>query len=194
MKIKSPSEDRIIVELSAQDMQELDITYEDMDYSTSETRRVMWTLLDRAGKQLGRDIDPAKRMMIEAIPGVCGGCTVSFTILEKGCPQRSIIKPSEYLTFEFENADCLLDAAGALIYDGKTESSLYTNGVSYRLTVCGTGAAALRRTLSEFSRVIEGRGCCEFTREHWQTVSDSLALEKLTAQTDFPVQSDEAKQ
>lgn len=81
MKIESPTGNKIIVELSEQDMLELDITYEELDYSTSETRRVIWTLLDRAGKQLGRAIDPTKRMMIEALPCRDGGCTVCFTIL-----------------------------------------------------------------------------------------------------------------
>ncbi len=191
MKIESPTEDRIIVELSAQDMRELDITYEDMDYSTSETRRVMWTLLDRAGKQLGRDIDPAKRMMIEAMPSACGGCTVSFTILDKCSAQRSIVKPSEYLTFEFDDADCLLAAAKALVYCGGAQSSLYTLSGRYRLCVQGVGGYLLRRMLSEYSQITEGRACCEATGEHWQTVTESGALEKLTAQTDYPEQRGE---
>ena len=58
MQINSPAENRIVVELSAQDMIELDITYEDMDYSAIETMRVIWTLLDAAGKYLGRELDP----------------------------------------------------------------------------------------------------------------------------------------
>ena len=52
MKINSPAEDRIIVDLTDEDLRELDITYEDMDYSTIETRRVIWTVLDAAGKGL----------------------------------------------------------------------------------------------------------------------------------------------
>ena len=60
MKINSPAEDRIIVDLTQQDMTELDITYEDMDYSTIETRRVIWTLLDKAGRILGRELDPSR--------------------------------------------------------------------------------------------------------------------------------------
>ena len=68
MKINSPAEDRIIVDLTKQDMMELDITYEDMDYSTVETRRVIWTVLGEAGKALGRELDPSRRMIIEALP------------------------------------------------------------------------------------------------------------------------------
>ena len=49
MKINSPAEDRIIVDLTDEDLRELDITYEDMDYSTIETRRVIWTVLVASG-------------------------------------------------------------------------------------------------------------------------------------------------
>lgn len=48
MKILAPAENRITIELSARDMDALNITYEQMDYSNIETRRVVWTLLDRA--------------------------------------------------------------------------------------------------------------------------------------------------
>ena len=187
MKIESPTEDRIIVELSEEDMRELDITYEDMDYSTSETRRVMWTLLDRAGKQLGRDINPAKRMMIETLPGICGGCTVCFTILEKGTAPCSVFKQSEYLTFEFENADCLLDAVKALGIGSRVPGKLYTSGGRYRLSASGKDAYALRRALSEYARVIEGKGCAEFTCEHWQATA-------VRENKDSPAQRCEGKQ
>ena len=76
MKINSPAEDRIIVDLTDEDLRELDITYEDMDYSTIETRRVIWTVLDAAGKALGRDLDPSHRMVIEASPKSAGGCVL----------------------------------------------------------------------------------------------------------------------
>ncbi|MBO5410219.1 MAG: adaptor protein MecA, partial [Clostridia bacterium] len=78
MNIQSPAEDKIIVDLTKQDMLELEITYEEMDYSTIETRRVIWTLLDEAGKALGREFDPSRRMIIEAMPKNEGGCVLSF--------------------------------------------------------------------------------------------------------------------
>ena len=84
MKINSPADDRIIVDLTGQDMQELDITYEAMDYSTIETRRFIWTVLDQAGKALGRELDPSRRMIIEAVPKAGGGCVLNFTMLDAG--------------------------------------------------------------------------------------------------------------
>ena len=68
MKIQAPAENRITIELSARDMDALNITYEQMDYSNIETRRVVWTLLDRAGHELKRDIDPSGRMISKRCP------------------------------------------------------------------------------------------------------------------------------
>ena len=53
LRIEAPQENRIVVELTCADMRELDITYEEMDYGNVETRRVIWTILDRARASLG---------------------------------------------------------------------------------------------------------------------------------------------
>ena len=62
MKIDSNSEGKITVALSNEDMNELDITYDELDYSNIETRRVIWTLLDKAGQQLGKCIDTDSKL------------------------------------------------------------------------------------------------------------------------------------
>lgn len=92
MKILAPAENRITIELSARDMDALNITYEQMDYSNIETRRVVWTLLDRAGHELKRDIDPSGRMIIEAVPAGRGGCILKFTLCADG--SRAVRTPS----------------------------------------------------------------------------------------------------
>ena len=81
MKIELQGRDKIMVELTDADMAALDITYEEMDYSNIETRRVIWTLLDEASRVLGRSISTAERMLIEALPGDGGGCVLFFTSL-----------------------------------------------------------------------------------------------------------------
>lgn len=177
MKIESPAGNKIVVELSEQDMLELDITYEELDYSTSETRRVIWTLLDRAGKQLGKDIDPTKRMMIEALPCLDGGCTVCFTILgeakekEKLSP-RGILRSPECITYEFDGADSLLDARRALGTEKSLPGELYTLDGRYRLIFSQLGDnRRAKRILAEYALPCDGRLCLEFTREHWQLIS-----------------------
>ena len=184
MKITSPSEDRIIVDLSPQDMTELEITYEALDYSAIETRRVIWTLLDAAGKKLGRDIDPTKRMIIEAMPRRNGGCTLVFTVIEGLCGDRKPLlkKLSENLVCEFGNLDDLYRAAQSVTAKGKkTESSLYSNGGKYILLLNSPlEPDILRCRLNEFGRCeICEKLEADYIKEHWQLLASGNALELL---------------
>ena len=183
MKINSPAENRITVDLTEQDMAKLDITYEEMDYSTIETRRVIWTLLDEAGKALGKELDPSRRMIIEAIPKNEGGCVLNFTLLDtrkRINPQKQLLKKqSENFMCEFDNLDALYRAAESI--NIRHENSLYEKDGKYRLVICGacdTWNAA--RHFSEFGRV---RGCdaltCEHMKEHWNLLAEGNAIEKL---------------
>ncbi len=183
MKIISPADDKIIVDLTKQDLIELDITYEDMDYSTIETRRVIWTLLDEAGKTLGRDFDPSKRMIIEASPKNEGGCVLSFTILDvkrKVLPQKQLLKKQcEKIICEFENLDALYLAVVNFKFD--FESSLYCKDGKYRLIVDNLhGCDAVKHYFSEFSKIISGDALTfEHTKEHWKTLIPQNAVSVL---------------
>ncbi len=79
MKIESNGEEKITVTLSHIDMVDLDITYDEMDYSNIETRRVIWTILDMARKTLGKSVDTDGKLLIEAAPLEDGGCVLHFT-------------------------------------------------------------------------------------------------------------------
>lgn len=184
MKINSPADDKITVDLTKQDMAELDITYEDMDYSTIETRRVIWTILDEAGKVLGKELDPTGRMIIEAIPKSEGGCLLNFTILsrrKKQLPQKQLLKKqSECLMCEFENLDELYRAAEG--YKGTADSSLYENRGRYRLILSGIfDTRETKQYFSEFSRVMNAdRLFCEHIGEHWRSIIAHNAISVLS--------------
>lgn len=185
MKINSPAEDRIIVDLTEQDMTELDITYEDMDYSTIETRRVIWTLLDEAGRVLGRELDPSRRMVIEAMPKAEGGCVLCFTILDcrrKTSAKQFLKKQSEFLICDFENLDSLFAAAKGFCDSGTSaESSLYENGGKYRLIIsCCGEIQRIKSYFSEFCKPENGNNLLrEFTREHWNELASQNAISSL---------------
>lgn len=186
MKINSPAENRIVVDLNEQDLIELDITYEEMDYSTIETRRVIWTVLDAAGKVLGKTLDPSRRMIIEAVPRSEGGCTLFFTILEEsksGFRQKSTLKKQiDSIICEFSDLDSLFSAVSRLeTNDPAIESSLYENGGSYRLIISSPfDSARLRRYFSEFCSVSSCEKLqCEYTKEHWHMIASDNAISLL---------------
>lgn len=184
MKINSPAEDKIIVDLTKQDMLELDITYEAMDYSTIETRRVIWTVLGEAGKFLGRELDPSRRMIIEASQKPEGGCTLCFTILDERkktvSQKHTLKKQSEGVVCDFENLDDLFRAAEEITRSGNMSgSSLFELDGIYRLILnCSTDG--LRALLSEFCKI---RSCSkmltDFTNEHWKLLASDNAVECL---------------
>lgn len=186
MKITSPSEDRIIVDLSGQDMLDLEITYEEMDYSTIETRRVIWTVLDAAGKSLSRDLDPSKRMIIEAIPKSDGGCVLIFTVLNgyKGVQSKKPLlkKQPESLICEFDSLDNLYRCAEGFISGDDIESSLYENSGKYRLILTSPyEISGIRRHFSEFCSCENCEALkADFTREHWKPLASKNALKLIS--------------
>lgn len=188
MRIDSPSENKIIVELSGSDMRELDITYEEMDYSSIETRRVIWTVLDAAGKYLGRDLDLSRKMSIEAYPSPSGGCTLSFTMLGRkpahGTPV--MIKPDTSLTIGFDSASALMDSVKGLTPgEASGESSLYELNGKYRLII--TSPEHIRSFAARFSEyrcnIFRDRGTRLLTEEHWNRITSGNALELICSQT-----------
>ena len=184
MKINSPAEDKIIVDLTSQDMLELDITYEAMDYSTIETRRVIWTVLGEAGKILGRELDPSRRMIIEASQKPEGGCTLCFTILDgrkKSVSQKHTLrKQNEHIICDFENLDDLFRAAEEIEYSEDTvQSDLYELEGMYRL-ILSSSSAKLRAVLPEFCKIRNfSKLTNDFTNEHWHLLASKNAVECL---------------
>lgn len=174
MKILSPAENKIIVELSAADMQELDIDYEQMDYASVNTRRVIWALLEKAGAELGWDIDPSRRMLIEAVPEMRGGCMFCFTLLEgeQGVALRvkSQNGPEEKRVFCFENENALLDALGAVQKhpSAHIKGRLFCENGAYRLAAEQCSESALMLASEYADRCKAWDACIPFIEEHWQ--------------------------
>ena len=187
MKIEAPAENRIIIELSAEDMSALNIPYEEMDYSNIETRRVVWTLLDKAGHVLNRDIDPSGRMVIEAVPASCGGCVLKFTLYHSDteyahCTRATVHRDNSLFVCEFSSLDDIMDAAVSLPGELTFGSSeIYELDGKYRLLfrpLCN--GARCRLLLSEFGHELPNASLSAAdTREHWRCVIKSDALAKL---------------
>ncbi len=180
MRIDAPGEDTIIVELTSKDMNELDITYEKMDYSNIETRRVIWTLLDRAGHILGREIDPSGQLQIEAIPDKNGGCVLFINVhAQPAYVCRAAKKERKMSVLESDGIDAMLDFARAVCEcDDVQNSQLYENHGRYRLIM--PSHPTLERIASEYFITRQNSGVeRERTCEHWHCIADKNALNVL---------------
>lgn len=168
MDIQPISNNRFIVGLSRDEMIDLDITYDEMDYSNIETRRVIWTILDTVRRDTGRDVDPSGNLMIEAAPDAGGGCLLMFTVAN-GANKKSetvISKANPTRIYEFENIDNLLDFMRFLPEGSR---KIFTSGGRYRLEIPTETATELNRLLNEYAEFVGKNSLVvAHTHEHWR--------------------------
>jgi negative regulator of genetic competence, sporulation and motility len=81
LNIQASGEEKISVTLTKTDMTDFHITYDELDYSNIETRRIIWTILDEAKKTLGKAVNIDNRLLIQVSPAEDGGCFFEFTQL-----------------------------------------------------------------------------------------------------------------
>ena len=187
MNITVQAENIICIELTKNDMTELDITYESLDYANIETRRVLWTLLDEARHKLGKDICLTPKMLIEAIPDDNGGCSIYFSAADgRCCPagRKQFAKLSGMKILcqsaDIENMGRL---AEALHKTGRiSKSELYTDGKKYRLII--SPAASYKTDITNIVR--EFCDICDvvavpYTAEHWKLLASPDAVGIMSA-------------
>lgn len=176
MDIQPIGNNKFIIGLSSDDLKNLDITYEAMDYSDIETRRVIWTILERVRNSTGRDIDPSGNLIIEASPDGSGGCILIFTVPFSHSDIGTVIsKNNSTQIFEFENSDCLLDVISAV---GRVpdESRFFTDGKKFRLEIPLVISSFFRHTAEEFGKFIgNDRLTVALTHEHWVEIKKSTS-------------------
>lgn len=136
MNIIQKNDYRAEIVLTDSELDELDITYDELDYGNVETRRVLWTLLDRIRKNCGTELDLSGKLLIEASREPDGNCRISFTSLpprNADAPSvRQLIKTSARpVCAEFGNIDDTVNAAVHSCFEGK--SALYEKNGAYRL-------------------------------------------------------------
>lgn len=178
----------IKIKLKVEDLNNLDISFEQMDYTNIETRRVIWTLLDAARRELHVDIDPAGRMLIEAIPNGVGGCVIYITELDSKAvkPRRMHMKKlSRPQIYEFQEAEDLLSAVEALCgtsgeFFQLSELYLMDKGYYLILYPDSPDGQAVPVILSQFSRLKgEGNALAAYAREHGKLLVSGNVMETI---------------
>lgn len=182
MNITACTDNRICVELTREDMAELDITYEDLDYSNIETRRVLWTLLDEARRSLGLDIYLTQRMLIEAVPDDAGGCSIFFTVMDEqdgGESEKSLVKVTDSeIVCQSDSIDSIGALSKVLMKSGKIKKSeLYTDGKGYRLILHPKAPVTQRAEalISEFCDICPPSSA-PYTYERWKLLASPDAI------------------
>lgn len=81
MKIELLDDKTVKVLLSKLDMYNLNLTYDEMDYKSPGTKKVLMQLLDEVKKQIKVDMTKGK-LFIEAFPYADGGCILYVNLLD----------------------------------------------------------------------------------------------------------------
>lgn len=171
--------------LSENDMRELSLEYETMDYNNDQTKRAVKTILHTVNTVLSLDLNSSK-LFIEAFPGEDGenSCILYISMLEKykGSARRELSTP---IVFSLNSIDAL-SALSKRIFKQYShlvlKSSLYLMDKKYMLMIYTYSRLDKKLTAlaSEYA-VIYGRGkiADSFIREHANELIGSNALEKV---------------
>ena len=123
MEIVRISEEKLKLTLGKEDLEKYCLKPEELDYDKTETRRVIWQILDDAKKRTGFDA-AADRALIEAYPGRRGGCEIFVTLLCDKKKKKGV--RGRYGIYRFSTAEELFSLCTALSRSGRQyESELY---------------------------------------------------------------------
>ncbi len=185
MEIVRISEEKLKLTLCKEDLDKYSLKPEELDYDKTETRRVIWQILDDAKKRTGFDA-AADRALIEAYPGRRGGCEIYVTLLSEKKKKRGI--RGRYSVFRFQSVESLFSLCRALSRLGRRyESELYRLREGLFLLVKEPLEDSIRKeqTLSPLSFAEEyGTRCKQaglpaYIREHGERLIAENAIGRL---------------
>lgn len=93
MNIHQNKDNRIIIELSKDDMQTYNIEFCDLDYNDKKTRELLNDLIFLAEIQLDRDFSDFNKLSVDVLPEDGGGCIILLTL--KSSVKAAKINPKQ---------------------------------------------------------------------------------------------------
>lgn len=169
MRVENPL--RLVVELENSELLEYGLTFSRLDWHRADTKQLLNALLLKATRTTDFRLRPG-RLLIEAYPSEGGGCTICFTVKQKGRVFR--LKQNTHRIYHFSLLQSALDAmALAYISGSGLKSRFYKGDGGWLLAVWGVpeGVAAL---LNEFAdSETDGISQLWRTEEHCTLICDN---------------------
>lgn len=187
MEIVRISEEKLKLTLCKEDLDKYSLKPEELDYDKTETRRVIWQILDDAKKRTGFDA-AADKALIEAYPGRRGGCEIYVTLLSEKKKKKGV--RGRYSVFRFQRVETLFSLCRALSRLGRRyESELYRLREGLFLLVKEPLEDSIRKeqTLSplsfaeEYGTRCKQAGLTAYIREHGERLIAENAIGRLGA-------------
>lgn len=190
MKIEPLDDKTVKILLTRLDMQELALTYEEMDYKNPETRRVILHLMEEIRRRFSIDLSAGK-LFIEAFPYADGGCILYLNLVESNrseLPRKHKTSFDTPLIFSFLGLEPLVQLAVRMNQRyGHTilKSVLYLENERYLLLLYTYFKMdeQITRLLSEYGSFYgKGAVAAALCREHGQELIPADALQILSEQ------------
>lgn len=180
MKIELLDDKTVKVLLSGLDMKDMHLTYDEMDYKSPETRRILLQLLHKVKQQVEIDLTTGK-LFIEAFPYADGGCMLFVNLLEPATQKKRCMGFDTPIICELETTQTLgMLCAGLMRYNHIIlKSTLYLMNEKYYLvlyTYCKMDAE-LTKAIREYA-VVYGKGAVSLAivAEHGKPLMDENAM------------------
>ncbi len=188
LKIELVDQRTVKITLNEDDLDEMALSFQACDGSTSETKRAVLSLITKIKEETKLDLNGGK-LFIEAFPDANGGCVLYVNVIDRGASvlrsKRTNIEFNTPLIFRFEGLPCLLDACKRLFHQYShliRKSSLYLLDQTYYLTICSflRTDEKLIKLLGEYGRYF-GKGDVKvsFIKEHAKCIIEDAAVETL---------------
>ena len=169
MIIEQVDENKIKVIVNTEEQKEFGVTYESMNYSDANTRKLCERIMNKAGREIGFKIGSSK-LLVEARQSYNGNVTLYLSKISAQKEQERLFEGN----ICFSDANALMDACKLFYTYVETlkDSSLYYYKNKYYLFFevlqTRTGAESLWRTLLEFGDKISVSRA--FIKEHGECI------------------------
>jgi negative regulator of genetic competence, sporulation and motility len=189
MELTPIGKEKLEITLTKKDMERFRLTAERLDYRNTETRRAVWTILDKAKKQTG--FDAAKgQIRIDALPGKSGGCVIFITKTEKDMNGAKEQKDGERNRTAVYSFSCLAHMLAASRFlrerSYRGESSAFAEaegGGNYYLALSGgeknPHAVFESMFISEFGKKLYSEHALAYIKEHGICICEKNAVKTL---------------
>ena len=184
MEIIRIGENKLKLILTDEDLARHHLRLEGLDYDNTETRRVLWQILDEAKQITGFDA-AAERTLVQAYPGRKSGCEIYVTRLSS----REPILRGRHSVYRFEDILSLAAVARELLRgERRYESALYRDECgAYYLVLKEHLQSSIQKEdqlsplsfIEEYAPRLRSTSFFPYIREHGACLKEREALEAL---------------
>lgn len=165
MNIHQSRENRVIIELSAEDLALYGLSCTEITESGVQSKAVLEDLLRKAEEEIGKDLSESEKMMIDVLPEINGGCILLVSLHNTARPAPALICTLSLPEAVFSLAESLSAHQQKIV-----QSKLYlAENKDYIVLIRPTYAfeKALRRLLGEYGEVRRAVPLsCAYLKEH----------------------------